>query len=134
MKIPAKNKVNILLGLSLLLFVFVCIFHVNQEKKLNAFGLSLGGRFTVITLSAPPAFCTTANPSPLPPCGCGTLHSTFMPAGNISGVVLCFPLTNKPNSGSPVTIESAGHQFLGSFTTTAPVAVSPNWGTSLMAY
>lgn len=115
---------NLLLALSILLFISVCSLHVFNTKKVAKAVGSSGGRIVAIVMPRSPD-CTPQL------CACNSsLMTTIMPAGG-TDAVFCIPLQNIPTAGVPVTMASIGYQLIGFWTVTEPMAVSANWGTSL---
>ncbi len=121
-----KYKTNLLLFFSVILFIITSIFHYNNIKAVKAYNWSgsAGGRIVAIFQTPPPSSCGGV------PCACSaTYTTTIMPSGG-AGANFCFPVSNKPITGSPITASSMSTQVLGFWTASGPTAISANWGTA----
>ena len=119
-----KKIINSLLVFSIIIFISSVVIH-GFITSATAIG-SNGGRISVVTTTLCPPYGTT------PPCSCGTFHTTIQPAVGSIDPIYCFTYGVIPNAGGPITVMSVGKLLLGNFTSVYPVALSINWGTSLM--
>ena len=121
-----KNKTNILLFFAMITFIITCTLHIFNEEKVASAQGSVGGRIiTAIKTLEPPAVgpCTGA------PCACSvTITTNIQSAGGVCPII-CPPIANVPNTGSPISPSSAGSQILGFYTVCMPTAASSNFGT-----
>lgn len=122
-----KNKVNILLLFSTILFIVSILFHIsntNNIAKAQPFVGSTGGRIATVIETPPPPACVGV------PCACRTTFTTTITPYGTIGAIICPPNpTNVSTAGLPITLASPGFQILGFWTVSGPTAESTNWGT-----